>query len=196
MKIAFWSNAHEQSNVSLNLTAVSVASVIRYPYTIAVLENHLRRNNLGGAYLGTNKSIFFREIGTNYYEGGGMEGLLRRIYRGNHESIILKPYLREIIQRHLYYLPQSGIINSELFDYEFDHNAAMLFDKLEEAFDICYIDMAPCNNLSSKTILEEADLIVVNLSQNFRLLENFFQSYSSLIAKSVFIIIQQEDSNF
>lgn len=188
MKIAFWSNAHEQANVSRNLAAVSVASVIRYPYTVTVLENHLRKDNLGWAYHGTDRSGLLREVGINYYEGGGIEGLLRKIYRGNYEQAILKSYLKEIIQGHLYYIPQSGIINSELFDYEFNHNAAVLFSMLEEAVDINFIDTASYNSLSSKTILEDSDLIVVNLCQSQRYIDDFFQNYSSLIPKSVFLL--------
>lgn len=188
MKIAFWSNAHEQANVSHNLAAVSVACVIRYPYTVAVMENHLRKDNLGWAYYGCNKSCLLHDVGVNYYEGGGIEGLLRKIYRGNHDQAILKSYLKDIIQDHLYYIPQSGIINSALFDYEFNLNSAILFSMLEEAVDIYFIDTASFNSLSSKSILEDSDLIVVNLCQSKKYIDDFFHNYSSLIPKSVFIL--------
>ena len=44
------------------------------------------------------------------------------------------------------------------------------------------------NTLSSKIILQEADLIVVNLSQNPYILEDFFENYRSLIDKSVYLL--------
>ncbi len=187
MKIAFWSNSYEQSLVSYNLAAVSIASVMRSPYTVTVLENHLSKDNLGLAFLGAGRVPFLREVGTNYYEGGGIEGLLRRIYRGENNPVMLRNYRKEIIPNHLYYLPQSGNIHIELFDYEFNHNLTPLFQLLSEATDLCFIDTAPLN-LNSKTILEDADLIVVNLCQNQNFLEDFIQSYSSLIPKSVFLI--------
>lgn len=187
MKIAFWSNSYEKSGVSSNLAAISAASVIRYPYSVAVVENHLSYHNLGWAFLGRNHAYDFRESAINYYEGGGIEGLLRKIYRGYTDSGILIPYLKEIIPKHLYYIPQGGVIHSELFDYEFTHNAAELFQLLEEKADLCFIDTTH-NILSSKTILEEADLIVVNLCQNIIYLEDFFENYSSLISKSIFLI--------
>jgi len=188
LKIAFWSNAHEKCGVTANLAAISVASVIRYPYTIITLENRLCHNNLGRAYLGTSCVNTIHEVGSNYYDGGGMEGLLRRIYRGDFHTNIIPSYRREIIPGHLSYIPQSRIIHSEIFDYEFNHEINTLLQLLEEYSDISFIDTACRSNLSSKTILEEADLIVVNLCQNSTLLEDFFLNYSSLISKAVFLI--------
>lgn len=191
MKIAFWSNANEKCNVSANLAAISVASVIRYPYSVIVLENRLS-NNLGKAFLGNTRINFLSEVGTNYYDGSGMEGLLRKIYRGDNCSEILKLHLKDIINQHLYYIPQSKVIHSEIFDYEFDQCIYSLFKMIEDNADICLIDTASHNNLSTKTILEEADLIVVNLCQKQSILDDFFINYSSMISKAVFILSNYE----
>lgn len=188
MKIAFWSNVSQRCGVSSNLAAVSVASVIRYPYTVAVFENHLCHNNLGRTFLGTPQVDMLHEVGTNYYEGGGIEGLLRKIYRGDYPKSILQTYIKEIIHKHLYYIPQSRVIHNEIFDYEMDYSIATLFQLLEEYADLCFIDTAAHNNMSTNTILEEADLIVVNLCQNTLILEDFFLNHSSLIEKAVFLI--------
>jgi hypothetical protein len=188
VKIAFWSNVNERCGVTANMAAISVASVMRFPYTILALENRLCRINLGRAFLGTSSVEMLREGGTNYYDGGGIEGLLRRIYRGDYRSNILPFYRKEIIPEHLYYIPQSRVIHGEIFDYELNHDINTLFQLIEECSDICVIDTACRSNLSSKTILEEADLIVVNLCQNSMYLEDFFLNYSSLITKAVFLI--------
>lgn len=188
MKIAFWSNANEKCNVSANLAAISVASVIRYPYSVIVIENRLREDGLGKAFIGRNQRNLSQEVGTNYYDGTGIEGLLRKIYRGNYSDDILKYHLKEIIDKHLYYIPQSRVIHNELFEYEFDHCIYPLFQMLGQYADICLIDTASHESLSTKTILEEADLIVVNLCQNKTILEDFFVNYSSMLAKAVFII--------
>lgn len=189
MKIAFWSNANDKCGVTANLAAVSVASVIRYPYSVITMENRLCSNNLGRAFLGNSRAgRMMNEAGTNYYDGSGMEALVRKIYRGDHYSGMLRHYAKEIISRHLYYIPQSRTIHSEIFDYEFDRCIHPLLGMLEEFADICFIDTASHQNLSTKTILEEADLIVVNLCQNQSILEDFFLNYSSLAAKAVFIL--------
>jgi hypothetical protein len=188
LKIAFWSNSNEKCNVSANLAAISVASVIRYPYSVIIVENRLNHNNLGKAFLRDTHVNLFNEVGTNYYDGGGIEGLLRKIYRENYNLDTLSYHIAEIINQHLYYIPQSRVIHSEIFDYEFNHCIHPLFDMIDEYADICIIDTASHQNLSTKTILEESDLIVVNLCQSQTILEDFFFNYSSLIPKAVFII--------
>lgn len=188
MKVAFWSNASEKCNVSANLAAISIACVARYPYSILLLENKLSNQNLGKALLFDPHIDFLREVGANYYDGGGIEGLLRKIYRGDYEPDLFWSYIKEIIQDRLYYIPQSKVIHSEIFEYEFAHCIHTLLEIIEEHTDICFIDTVSHNNLSTKTILEEADVIVVNLCQNQNILEDFFLNYSSLIPKAIFLI--------
>jgi len=187
LNIAFWSNAYEKSGVFLNMAAVSIAGVIRYPYRITVLENYLDKNNLWNAFFVDNISVNRDKI-INFYEGKGIEGLLRRIYRGDKEPSILKYYWRPVIPKHLYYIPQNGVINSELFDYELYYNFHDLLDIIQKNTDLCYFNINPRNYLSSKAILQEADLVVINLYQDADYLKDFFSKYSSLIPKSVFIV--------
>ncbi len=188
MKIAFWSNSSDACSVSANMAAVSVAAVIRYPFTLIAMENRLSINNLGMAFLGHSHVAGMYEVGTNYYDGSGIEGLLRKIYRGSYHAGMLGSYLKEVISDHLFYIPQSGVIHNDIFEYELNHSIHPLLNMVEGYADICVIDTASHNNLSTKTILEEADLIVVNLCQKQSILEDFFLNYSSLISKAVFII--------
>ncbi|NLP34433.1 MAG: hypothetical protein GX359_04460 [Clostridiales bacterium] len=187
VKLAFWSNANK-CGVTSNLAAISVASVIRFPYKIISLENHLSPHNLGCAYKGKPKADMIYEVGTNYYEGGGSEGLIRKIYRGCYGGNVLHDYAQEIINEHLYYIPQSQVIHSEQFDYEFNHCIHPIFQLIDEFAEVSLIDTASNNVLSSKTVLEEADLIVVNLYQDPVILKDFFSRYSSLLPKAIILI--------
>ncbi|NLO08277.1 MAG: hypothetical protein GX129_00175 [Clostridiales bacterium] len=189
MKVAFWSNEYEKSYAFLNFAAVSIASVMSNPYTVTVLENYLGRDNLGKAFFVDYDNIHAKSrVTTDFYEGGGIEGLLRRIYRGDIYPGILRGYLSEVIAEHLYYIPQSGVINSELFDFELYNNLHELIKIIDKNTDICYINTRQQNHLSSKAILQEVDLIVINLIQEPDYLEDFFKNYYSLISKSIFII--------
>lgn len=196
MKVAFWSNVSEQCSVTANMSAISIACVTRYPYSVISLENKLCQKNLGKAFLGNYCGSMLCEAGTNYYDGGGMEGLLRKIYRGEHQSVYLKTYLKVILEERLFYIPQSRVIHNEVFDYEFNRSIRQLFRIIEDNSDICFIDTASNHNLSTKTILEEADLIVVNLCQKKIILEDFFLNYSSLISKAIFIISNYQYHSF
>lgn len=188
MKIAFWSNEYEKSYAYLNFVAISIACVMSHPYTITVLENYLGRNNLGKAYFSNYDSLLNRFEGRDYYEGEGVEGLLRRIYRGDNYPYSFLAYLKEVISKHLYYIPQGRVINCELFDFEMYNNITELLNIIEEYTDACFINTNQQNHLSSKAILQEADLIIINLYQNSEYLEDFFRNYYSLLPKSIFII--------
>lgn len=192
MIIAFWNNANEKCSVTANMAAISMACVIRYPYSVVMMENYMSRSNLRGAFYGRETISFLNEVGTNYYDGNGMEGLIRKIYRGDDTNNILDSFVKQIIPDRLYYVPQRRILHNEIFDYEFEHGIEHLLKIMEEYADISFIDTASHHNLSTKTILEKADLIVINLCQNQSILDDFFQNYSSLISKSVFLINKYE----
>ncbi len=192
MIIAFWSNANEKSSVTANMAAISTACVIRYPYSVVMMENYLSRSNLRAAFYGRETISIVNEVGTNYYDGNGMEGLIRKIYRGDHTKDVIDSYVKKIIPNRLFYIPQRRVLHSEVFDYEFGHGIEPLLTLMKQYADISFIDTASHHNLSTKTILEKADLIVVNLYQNQTILEDFFQNYSSLVSKSVFLINKYE----
>ncbi len=196
MKIVFWSNEFEKSGAFLNFAAISIASVIQYPYIITILENYLGKENLGKAFFNNDITLKARYRGTGFYDGEGIETLLRRIYRGDNHSGLLRGYIKEVISEHLYYIPQDNVINSELFDYELYHNLDKLFALIEKNTDLCYINTTQQNHLSSNAILQEADLIVINLFQDSGYLDNFFKNYSSLLPKSLFLIGNYSQSSF
>ncbi len=188
LKIAFWSNDNEKCQVSANLAAICVATVIRYPYTVMAIENSLCSNNLGKAFLGRSNLNLFCDSGTNYYDGGGLEGLIRKIYRGDFTRSMMQQFCKEIIAKHLYYLPQSRVIHNEIFDYEFDHCMEQLLEVLNDFSDATFFNTASNLHLSTKTILDNSDLIVVNLCQKQSILEDFFLNYSSLLPKSILLL--------
>ncbi|NLL73650.1 MAG: hypothetical protein GX237_09005 [Clostridiales bacterium] len=187
MKIAFWSNEYEKSCAFYNFAAVSIASVMQNPYTITVLENYLGRDNIGRAYFDHEDYNSIKHGGT-YYEGRGIEGLLRRLSSGCNFPEILGYYSKEVIPNHLFYIPQNMTINSEIFDYELHINLSKLLNLIEENNNLCYINLNKKNHLSSKTCLQEVDLIVINLWQNSDYLNDFFRNYSSLLSKAIFIL--------
>jgi hypothetical protein len=194
LKIAFWSNSSDQCEVSANVAAISVASVIRFPYSIIVMENKLSTDNLGRAFIGNSHSNHYQEAGTNYYDGSGIEGLIRKIYRSDQHTDILLPFLKEIILNHLYYIPQGRVIHNEIFDYELECCIPSLMELIKRQADICLCNTASQKNLSTRTILEASDLIVVNLCQKQTILEDFFLNNSSMISKALFIISNYESN--
>lgn len=78
--------------------------------------------------------------------------------------------------------------SNEVFNYEFSLVYKELFYNLELFSDNVFIDTERNENLSSNTILYEADMVVVNLLQDKASLREFFDNYSSIQEKAVYLI--------
>lgn len=103
-------------------------------------------------------------------------------------SNVIRKASMEILNSSLYYIPPANITNTRTFDFDLYDKVESILDIFETFADITYIDTSNGNNLSSKIILDEADLVVVNLSQNNSMIQHFFDNYSSILHKCVFII--------
>ncbi len=200
MKIAFWSSAMGSSGVTSNLACISIASAMEYSYKSILIENHYQKNKLGNILL-YQKANYIERV-KNYQFSSGMDYLIDQFSTGkyNYESFhslpetdpypfqVIKEASLEILYNTLYYIPASYQFNPETFDYNLYGNIKGILDAAEGFADITYIDTSYQNNLSSKIILEEADLVVVNLIQNPSMIQYFFDNYSSILNKSVFLI--------
>ena len=59
---------------------------------------------------------------------------------------------------------------------------------LERLSDMVMVDTSAAPLASSRKILQQADLVVVNLNQNLPLLSHFFRNYSSIQEKAFYLI--------
>ncbi len=201
MKIAFWSSARGSSGVTSNLACISIASAMEFSYKSILIENHYQKNKLGNIlmyhranYIEREENYQFRHIGIDYIINQFSTGKFD-INLANHSpkieqdsSKVIKEASLEILDNSLYYIPVSYQFNQETFDYNLNRNIKDILDATEGFADITYIDTSNQNNLSSKIILEEVDLVVVNLIQNSSMIQYFFDNYSSILNKSVFLI--------
>ncbi len=201
MKISFWSSAMNNSGVTSNLACISIASAMEYSYKSILIENHYQRNKLGNVlmyqranYSEKEENFQFRHVGIDYL----IHQLMTHKYEyksdnnplseDSYPSRIIREASLEILDNYLYYIPLSYQFNQETFDYNLYGNIKDILDATEGFADITYIDTSSQNNLSSKIILEEADLVVVNLIQNSFMIQYFFDNYSSILDKCVFLI--------
>ncbi len=186
MKIAFWSNAHGKNGVTSNLACISIMEILEQNRKNVLLENHFSINNLETVL---NQAMSRNRLNEyNFYNQKGIEHLIRKIHSGFSLENAVNNSVMTFMEDKMNYLPQNYLMNQEVFDYEFNQVVNPMFQLLEQFCDTVYIDTAVGNTLSSKIILEEADLIVVNLSQNLYILDDFFEHYQSLMKKSVFLL--------
>lgn len=202
MKIAFWSNAKGSIGVTSNLACISVASVMRYSLKAVLWENHTQRNTLEQALLCKHTNHYLNEVDNYHIHPVGMTHLMNQFAFGKYsisthkfntqpdypKRQVIQEASYEILNERLYYIPTSFEVNRELYDYDLYSNVNLILQSLDTFADLIYIDTSNKNSLSSKVILEEADVVVVNLNQSPSLIQDFFENYSSIQSKCIFLI--------
>ena len=129
-----------------------------------------------------------------YFNNIGMESLFKKLYTINKDRSIGRGYALSYVDKHLFYVPTGGIVNSEVYTYELNNSVVDMMERLEKEFGCVMADTSGDNNISTKVILDQADKIVVNLSQDKNIIDNFFNNFSSIVHKCVFIISNYEPS--
>jgi hypothetical protein len=187
MKVAFWSNVRQKGGVSTNMVCMAAVTAIAGMGRSILLENHYNVNNLGGMLMAPEQTALLRESG-QYFNKYGMEYMLKRLYTGEPGEALLRKAVVPLLYSGIYYLPQSYIVNKEVFNYEFELVHQELFRSLEAFCDVVFIDTQSHGNASTIQILQTADLIVVNLDQDPKTWEEYFDNYESLLDRSVFLV--------
>lgn len=184
MKIAFFSKDGD-SGVTSNLSAISIAGILGYNMKILTMENHWSQDSIARYLMYEKRPNMVKEGDVRYLSQGMFENLVM------HFSDCTKKrrtdiWTIEVIHDSLYYLPQNAYIK-DVFDYEFCSNVLPRLKSLEKAYDLVFIDTKNYT-MNSKVILDEADLVVVNLRQDFDDIQAFFSFYSAIAYKSLFLI--------
>jgi hypothetical protein len=175
---------------------------MKYSCKAILLENHNQKNNLEHALMYNRTNHYLNEDENYHLKPIGMTHIMNRFTIPDNElsamntasrsaaygSRLVKEASMEILGESLYYIPTNQLTNKELYEYDLYHNIKSILKTLDTVADIIYIDTTNRNNLSTKVILEEADLVVVNLVQNSSIIQHFFDNYSSIISKCVFLV--------
>lgn len=175
MKVAFWSNGRGRSCVTSNLACVSVLSALNCPKErTIVFENHKNIVNLGSTLFHQTSDDGIREPAT-YQTGSGLGKVLRLIEQGEEISEEnLYCFTEDYLGKRLFYLPSEPVKSSDYLEYYLERDAIRTMDFLEKYSDTVMVDTSSAPLASSRKILQKADLVVVNLSQNLQVLSHFF----------------------
>lgn len=196
MKVAFWSNARGKSCVTSNLACISVLSTLRCPgQRTIVFENHQNIINLGSTYLRPRSSNLIVNENTEYHVDAGLGKILQMVENGRkiqEEQFFLNT--KDYLGKQLFYLPSGDIKNADVLEYRIARDCVRTLQLLEQFGELVLVDTSAAPLESSRKILQEADIVVVNLSQNQQMLSHFFRNYSD-IRKKAFYLIGDYDVN-
>lgn len=182
MNIPFWSNVRKSGTTS-SLAAISIMSVLDYQCKITLLENHYNDKNLGRILFPYPRNQLIKENEIYYLGHGITDCFIKQLAKTKQNKAGIT--IIEVIKDYLDYIPQIPL-QRDFFDLSFENN--QLFMLKENKKEYWLLDTESNLNVSSKIILDEAELVVVNLKQDAACILDFLKNYSSLINKSIFII--------
>lgn len=196
MKVAFWSNGRGRSCVTSNLACISVLSALDCPKArTIVFENHKNIINLGSTLFKQHSSNAIRESGT-YTVESGLGRVLRLMEQGEEISPDnLYCSTEDYLGKRLFYLPSDPVKNPDYLEYYLEREAIRTMNFLERYSDVVMVDTSASALASSRKILQQADLVVVNLSQNLQMLSHFFRNYASIQKKAFYLIGDYDEAS-
>ena len=145
-------------------------------------------NNLGSTFLNQNSYDVLHEKQSYFVENG--LGRILSFCDIEQEMVTADMIYRtclSVYDQRVLYLPTGGL-NQDLLEYRLSRQTASVLDLLEHYLGNVIVDVSSSNLESSRKILQEADLVVVNLCQNFQLLSHFFRNFSDIQKKAFYVI--------
>lgn len=188
MKVAFWSNGRGRSCVTSNLACISVLSAFDCPTDrTIVFENHNNIMNLGTTLLKHHCVDQIRES-ISYLSENGLSCVLQTMEQGKEvNEELLYRQAQDYLGKRLLYLPSESD-SADCLEYYLDKVAIRAMDCFEKYSDMVLVDTTSAPLVSSRKILQKADVVVVNLSQNEQLLNHFFRNYSSIQKRAFYLL--------
>lgn len=192
MKIVFWSN-YPKSDVTSNMTAVCVMFSLLFPSKVMMMTNHCNHGNLGRTLLGRYYDEVLREE-SGYLSGTGLHPTIKRIEDA--PSCFNIPRSAECLSEDgLYYFAQGKLFNNEIYELRVMEELNRFMEYLNESEDYIFIDVKSQDSISTVSLLEEADVVVVNLKQDEKLMKDFFRKYGAITGKAFFFISEYKHRN-
>lgn len=192
MKIAFWSPVHGQVGTTSNLLIISILMGSLYEKKCLLTHTHFKLNNLEAPLVGSNS----KDAETiSFFQDVGLDALIRSFKAAKLKQEDIENCCISFPDVPLSLLPGTSKRNRISFEYELNLLILSLLKNMEEYKDIVFIDVCSGHNSLSGKIISEADLTVVNLSQNIELMDTYFSSFEKLIPGIKFYLIGNYDSN-
>jgi len=180
---------HGQTGTTSNLLAIAVMSTLQYQLKNMITQTHFNLNNLEAPLVSTSSAI-----AKEYLMDVGIDALTRSIKSSPLDSDILENCSISLLNKQLNLLPGTTKSNRDIYEYDMSKTITSILNAAAGFHDIVFIDTNAGRNDLTMKILQNADLIVVNLSQNKSTLDEYVMNYE-LIGKKVFYLIGNYNCN-
>ncbi len=169
--ITFWSNDNIETGQTMSMAAVATHMAIEHNYKILMIDTANNDKTLEDAFWSQTKKTIVKQ---KQDIGSGLSGLIRVIDSNRNSPEVITNYSKIIFKNRLELL-NGDKMNVEEYKkmQETLQNIVLLANKY---YDYVFIDLKTnIENETTKKILSVSDVIVVNITQRLRNINNFLE---------------------
>lgn len=177
--IAFWSEEKKETGQTLSQVALSTHMAIEHNYKILSVSTSFEDTTMENCYWDLQKQAnFMKNITNNANQVGlesGIEGLVKVIKSNKTSNNIVSNYAKVVFKDRLDILCAPKTSNYQ----EYENIASQYPDILQvadRAYDLVLVDISSkMPEEQSRRILEMADIIIVNMTQKLKTIDDFIK---------------------
>ena len=190
MKILYWSPVHGQAGTTSNILASSLIAGMEYKKKVLLTQTHFNYNNLEAPIVGSNSS---NKALRNYFREVGIDALVRCYKAARLDFETIENCCISLENTNMMLLPGTLKSNRESFEYEMENVMLGLLRAIENVCGLVMVDISSGSNNLSKNLILDADLTIVNLSQNMTVSDLYFNSFAEKMTDKVFYLFGSYD---
>lgn len=192
MQVSFWSTYH-QVGTTQNMAAIAALTALEYRMRILMAHTHFDRSMLELAFI---EKRYLRHELTDLSDTG-IDALSRFIRFNRVGEDDIAGFTTTILKNRLDLLIGTRNTNRELYINGLKNIIGTILKSASHCYDLVLVDTAPGNDEISVKILQQSDLVVVNLSQNLHILEEFLEGSMDYRDRMMILIGRyDEDSRY
>lgn len=197
MNIVFWSNNQGKCGTTSNLMAIATLTSIVYDLKTIVL-NVSKSENIWSNNFSTDHSVnmgkenLFKEDFA-YYNSYGVDNIIDELRIRSDINDIVKENMVRVRKTGIYYIPPSSRNETGLYTKEMENVIPEIMRTAETLSDLTFIDVKNGRGKLTDIILECADIVVVNLTDENGVPQNYISE--KLQKKCVYIVGRNNSEN-
>lgn len=176
--IAFWSNEEKETGQTMSMVALSTYMAIEHNYRILNVSANFKDETLENSYWDLEKQEnLVKNIADTKQVGleSGIEGLIKIINSNKTSTNIVANYTKIVFKDRLDVLCSSKTQNYEEYR-EISNLYPNILQVADKNYDLVFVDVSKkMPEEQTKKILELADIIIVNLTQRLKIMDDFIK---------------------
>jgi hypothetical protein len=134
------------------------------------------------------RAMLGKVTGQELFEDIGLDSLLRNIKTAELSEDFIHNSVISLNNNAIHLLPGTIKENRQMFEAELLVSMPSILNSINQYYDLVFMDLVPGANELSGRMMEEADVIAVNLTQDKNIMDDYFSRYHLPEEKTFYLI--------